>query len=243
MQFKALALVPLLFACSTLAAFDPDTTTVKIAHRRHVTKASQVVVDDQEGTDNDFDPAMETPTTGSITIVLNGRPGTSSAAGGDNFDNGFIEGERFAIFNPHKKTCLVVKKGWRHKHVLGTSRCRDGQSVKHQSKLTFHWKPAVNNLAYLAWESPSGTEYCASHETFGTRFYPCNSHSTTYSLSATNSKGVFHIMDATTADSFNVLKASSSCMQAGIFKRALRMSACSPIRRQGWTKLPETEAH
>jgi len=243
MQFKALALVPLLFACSTLAAeTDPDTTTVKIAHHRRVTKAPQVVVDDQ-GTDDAVDPAMEQPTTGSTVIVLNARPGTSSAAGGDNFENGFIEGERFAVFNPHKKTCLVVKKGWRHKHVLGTSRCRDGQAVKHQSKLTFHWKPAGNNNAYLAWESPSGKEYCASHESFGTRFYPCNSHSTTYTLSATNSKGVFHIMDATTADSFNILKASASCMQAGIFKTALWMSPCSPIRRQGWTKLPETEAH
>jgi len=151
----------------------------------------------------------------------------------DNFDAGFNPKESFALFNPHRSRCLAVKKGRKHNHILGTVKCDENQIITRRSKITFHFKPAPNNLAYLAWTDPeTGRELCARRE-FHTRFYPCGQGSSMYALSGNNVHGQFHIFDATKGK-------KRRCFQSVRFKKHFHTSGCAARRRQAWRKLPVT---
>jgi hypothetical protein len=147
--------------------------------------------------------------------------------------NSFHAREVFAIYNRHKKTCLAVKPHHDEPKLI-TARCQLHQAFGVNSPLSFHWKPAENNLAFLA-IIYNGKEMCARHRWKGTYFYPCNDQSTKYSLSAPNDKGLFQIRDAG--------KFYSRCMDAE-FHSALRMKACGRwFRDQQWEKFHVAYMH
>jgi len=141
----------------------------------------------------------------------------------------FNSHEYFALYNPNKKTCLVVKERglFTKKLKLATERCNMNQGFRKNSPLTFFWIPVENNLALLA-QRQGHRILCAHHKRFrGTRFEACSRSSTRYSLSPTQRRGTVKIRNA---------ERSNSCMDAD-FKKFLNMKPCGRFKDQAWQKI------
>jgi hypothetical protein len=141
--------------------------------------------------------------------------------------------KQFALYNHRRGKCLAVKRGRllnRKDLYLRLVSCSLKQKFTKDSKMAFHWKPAHDNkLGYLAWTTKSGRELCGRSKRGVTKLYPCNSHSTKYSMSETNDKGRFRIRKA---NSWN------SCIGAGLITSLGRTKSCGPFRTPEWESIP-----
>jgi len=103
--------------------------------------------------------------------------------------------DQFGLYNMRRKTCLTRAPSRMHhgQETLKSERCNIEQRFVRDTRLAFHWKPAENNLMYLASYNDAGGELCA---TIGhgvrhgvTYFHPCSPSSTKYSLTSTMERG------------------------------------------------------
>jgi len=209
---------------------DDDTPTEPRPHRR-------IVADDDAPAEPRASPPRRITADTDDAEEFNVASGTFESKSKPSlfsFNSGFIAGERFALFNPQHTRCLTVKTNKRSNFSLRTQACSPDQRIRRQSKVTFHWKKAENNLALLAWTTPSGRELCALHRwMFGTEFFECGAHSTRYSLGSTDYKGRFMIKNNEKMD---------ACMSTGYYFEALNMLPCTSTRSQKWTKVPSIDA-
>jgi hypothetical protein len=134
--------------------------------------------------------------------------------------NSFYAHEIFALFNPHKKTCLYLKDTKKPKLV--TRKCQLEQPFDAHSPFAFYWIPTGdNNLAFLAARLHDHV-LCARRKFTGTFFLPCDAKSIKYSLGSTHKKkGTFMIRDASKG---------SQCMDT-YMKKGLHMSGCRMASR------------
>jgi hypothetical protein len=167
--------------------------------------------------------------TNSIANSINGMVASAGAATiGGISTNSFYANEVFALYNAYKGECLAVQNRGRHQTLrLVTEDCNLSQTLQPSSRLAFFWVPSSdNNLAYLG-IMVNGNQLCARHETIYTRFYPCDAHSTEYSLGASDDDGMIQVHDA---------NKSSSCLVAEVAYNA-DMMLCGPYPDQAWEKI------
>lgn len=102
--------------------------------------------------------------------------------------------------HPEDTKCLTVRRrGFRNRFKARMEKCSDEQRFWKHSPMSFRFEPAGEGTVLLTWMDPKGVKRCAKHDTFGTRFYPCNDPKkkpTRYVILPTAYTGKFKIKQA-----------------------------------------------
>lgn len=168
---------------------------------------------------------------------------------------GFCENQPFGLHNPRRSSCMAVEC-YRSKLTrltnflritktdpklrLVTKKCSLGMSFNQKGEHTFGWQAAIGgqvghlNLVHFPQD---GSRLCARRRKWATFFYPCDAHSSKYTLGAvTSKKGTFQIQ----AQSTSGLRAPGCLTAPGKFGAKVSTQKCGGLfayKEQQWQKV------